>query len=135
MRLPPTAGKLGLVLRCLVVDDNASFIEAATTLLEREGLTVVGAASSIAEALTRVQELRPDVVLVDIMLGLESGFSLARQLGQADLGAQIILISTHAESDFAELIDQSPAVGFLSKSDLSAAAIRACARPSPPFPR
>jgi predicted RecB family nuclease len=50
-------------LRCLLVDDNEAFLEAASLLLEREGLTVVGLASSIAEALRQARALRPDVIL------------------------------------------------------------------------
>jgi DNA-binding NarL/FixJ family response regulator len=115
----------GMPLRCLIVDDNASFLEAAAHILQREGLTVVGAASSIADALRKALELRPDVILVDIMLGHESGFDLARRLAEADVGdPTVILISTHAEADFADLIDEAPAAGFMPKSQLSASMIR-----------
>jgi CheY-like chemotaxis protein len=113
-----------MALRCLIVDDNASFLEAATDLLRREGVAVVGVASSGGEAVERVRELRPDVALVDIKLGAESGFEVARRL--ADLGSsdlQVILISTHAEADFSELIDGTPVAGFVPKSGLSAQAI------------
>jgi DNA-binding NarL/FixJ family response regulator len=112
-------------LRCLIVDDNASFLDAATYLLKREGLTVVGVASSIADALVQAGELRPDVILVDIMLGRESGFDLARRLAEADVGnPKVILISTHAEADFADLIEEAPAAAFMPKSQLSASMIR-----------
>ena len=112
-------------LRCLIVDDNASFLEAAAHILQREGLTVVGAASSIADALRQARELRPDVILVDIMLGQESGFDLARRLAEADVGEpSVILISTHAEADFEDLIEEAPAAGFMPKSQLSANMIR-----------
>ena len=108
-------------LRCLIVDDNGAFLDAARLLLEREGVTVVGVASSIAEALRQARALLPDVSLVDIGLGEESGFDLARLLAQDDLGgAEVILISTGAEADYSELIDDSPAAGFLAKSELSA---------------
>jgi CheY-like chemotaxis protein len=115
-------------LRCLLVDDNEAFLEAASLLLEREGVTVVGVASTIAEALRRARALRPDVILVDIGLGNESGFDLARLLagdgqGGQGVGADVILISTGAEADYAELIDESPAAGFLAKSELSARGI------------
>jgi DNA-binding NarL/FixJ family response regulator len=113
-------------LRCLIVDDSEAFLEAAGLLLEREGATVVGAASNIAEALRLAHAVRPDVILVDIRLGEESGFDLARLLakdGQAS-GAEVILISTGAEADYRELIDESPAAGFLLKSELSVRNIR-----------
>lgn len=113
-------------LRCLIVDDSSSFLEAAQALLEREGLSVAGVASSGAEALSRAAELRPDVVLVDISLGKESGFEVASRLveNSEDGGSTVILISTHAEVDFADLIATSPAIGFMPKSELSADAIR-----------
>jgi DNA-binding NarL/FixJ family response regulator len=114
-------------MRCLIVDDSPRFLDAARGLLERQGITVVGVACNSAEALQRAAELRPDVTLLDIDLGGESGLELARRLhdqaGQAP--APVILISTHAEQDYAELIAASPAIGFLSKTALSADAIRA----------
>jgi CheY-like chemotaxis protein len=115
-----------MVLRCLIVDDSPHFLEVARSLLEREGVVVVGVASTTAEALRRAEELTPDVVLLDLDLGGESGFDLARRLErETDLGpSQVILISAYAEEDFADLIITSPVAGFLSKSDLSARAIR-----------
>lgn len=112
-------------LRCLIVDDNPFFLEAATSLLEREGVTVVAVATGSAEAIRKTQELHPNVVLVDIMLGNESGFDLARELASSNADSTaIMLISTRAEADFAGLIAQTPAAGFVPKSELSASAIR-----------
>jgi CheY-like chemotaxis protein len=112
-------------MRLLIVDDNVHFLEAARRLLEREGVTVVGIASTSVEALRRVGELRPDVTLVDIDLGTESGFDLARQLAEMADGQRspVILISAYPEQDLADLIDASPALGFLAKSGLSRRAI------------
>jgi DNA-binding NarL/FixJ family response regulator len=124
MRFPEDGATLEPVLRCLIVDDNSSFLDAATNLLEREGLTVAGVASTAAEALEQAARLRPDVVLVDISLGSESGLDLARQLVEAHADQTVILISTHAEADFADLIDDTPAAGFVPKSELSGPAIR-----------
>ena len=89
-------------MRCLIVDDSPRFLEAARGLLEREG------------------------IVVDIDLGGQSGFDVVRRLTrEADLAPPaVILISTHAEEDYAELIAASPAAGFLSKTKLSAGAIR-----------
>ena len=111
-------------MRCLIVDDSRHFLEAARGLLLREGVTVVGTATSAAEAGELVEGLRPDVVLVDIDLGDESGFDLVVQLRSAGSPPPMILISTHAEQDYADLIAASPAIGFVPKTNLSAAAIQ-----------
>jgi CheY-like chemotaxis protein len=113
-------------MRCLIVDDSADFVDAARGLLECEGITVIGVASTSADALRLFEESRPDVTLVDINLGGESGFELAEQLHQAaaQTPSPVILISTHAAQDFAEMIETSPAVGFVSKSALTGSAIR-----------
>jgi DNA-binding NarL/FixJ family response regulator len=115
-----------MTLRCLIVDDSPRFLDAARSLLECQGITVVGVASNSAEAFLRAEELRPDVTLVDVELGGESGLELARRLdGEGAVApAPVILISTHAEQDYAELIATSPAIGFLSKAGLSADAIQ-----------
>ena len=111
-------------LRCLIVDDSDAFLATARAVLERDGVTVVGVASSTAQALRQIQALRPDIVLVDIGLGEESGFDLARLVRDGHGGGpDVILISAHAEADYAELIAASPAAGFLAKPELSARAI------------
>jgi DNA-binding NarL/FixJ family response regulator len=112
-----------VALQCVIVDDSFGFLEAARALLEREGLAVVGVAATRSDAVRCVGELRPEVVLVDIDLGGDSGFEVARRI--VDVApTTVILISTHAEDDFADLIDESPAAGFISKSELSAQAIQ-----------
>ena len=88
-------------LRCLIVDDNPRFGDEARGLLEHEGVSVVGVATSGDAAVRLSSALAPDLALVDISLGEESGFDVARRL-----------------------VDESPAIGFLPKASLSAAAIR-----------
>jgi DNA-binding NarL/FixJ family response regulator len=113
-------------IRCLIVDDNQSFLEAARLLLEREGLTVAGVALNGAEAVQQAERLRPNLVLVDISLGEESGIDLAQRLiedGVVD-GATVVLISTRSADEVVDLIAESRAAGFLPKAELSASAIR-----------
>ena len=81
-------------------------------------MAVVGVATTSAEALRLEEQLRPDVVLVDIRLGDESGFDLTRRLR-----GTVILVSTHAQSEYAEEIAASPAVGFIPKALLSASEV------------
>jgi DNA-binding NarL/FixJ family response regulator len=117
-------------LRCLIVDDSPRFLDAARGLLEGQAIAVAGVATTGEEAVRRAGELHPDVALVDIDLGDEDGFEVVRRLADPSAAppARLILISTYAESDFAELIARSPAVGFISKAELSADAIDALVR-------
>jgi CheY-like chemotaxis protein len=116
----PAAGAESL--RILIVDDSRHFLDAARDVLEQDGITVVGVASTSAEALQLAGELRPDGILVDIDLGDESGLDLTRELASSR-AAPVVLISAYPESDLSDLIAGSPAVGFLSKADLSAGAV------------
>jgi DNA-binding NarL/FixJ family response regulator len=117
--------------RVLIVDDNAHFLQAARALLEREGMSVVGVATTYAEAVRGADELRPDVTLVDIDLGDDSGFEVARQLAgpPAAEPSSVILISAYPLEDFQDLVESSSAIGFLSKSDLSREAISILLQP------
>src|SRR3954451_17470665 len=113
-------------IRCLIVDDNSSFRHEMGGWLKEQGLEVIGGAASAAEALQQIAELRPDVALIDIDLGRDSGLTLATRLRETPGPAvpNVILISPHDGEAFAELIEQSSALGFLPKTELSGAAIR-----------
>ena len=112
-------------MRCLIVDDSAGFRDAACRMLARGGVEVVASATNSRDAVRLCRELQPDVAVVDVMLGAESGFDLAEQLQSSDLPRRpaVVLVSTYAEQDLAEMIETSPAVGFLPKFALSVAAI------------
>ena len=114
-----------MALRCLLVDDSTHFLEAASRLLERQGLAVVGVASTSAEALARVRELEPDVTILDVNLKGESGFDLAWELAaSADVApTNTILASTQPKSELAGLVAVTPVLGFIPKNELSASAI------------
>ncbi len=117
-----------MAIRCLIVDDNPRFAQTAREVLQEEGIDVLAVASGGDEAIRIAREQRPDLALVDIDLGAENGLAVAQRLHAAEncpLARAVILISTHAEQEFAELIGASPAVGFLAKADLSAEAIGA----------
>jgi DNA-binding NarL/FixJ family response regulator len=112
-------------LTCLIVDDSPSFLEAARQLLADDDVTVVGFAATSDQAVKKTLALVPDVVLVDIDLGTESGFDVAQQLAKLPNGGPpVVLISAESGSELAELVDASGALGFVSKTDLSGDAIR-----------
>jgi CheY-like chemotaxis protein len=112
--------------RALLVDDSGDFLEAASRLLERQGLTVAGVASTKAEALARVRELEPDVTILDVDLNGESGLDLAWELAAIsdEAPTSTILASTLSESDLAALVAVTPVLGFIPKNELSADVIR-----------
>lgn len=114
-------------LRCVIVDDNADYLAAATALLQQSDIEVVGTAQSISDGMHTVERLRPDIALVDVNLGEENGFDLVAQLnshsGTADVMA--ILTSTFTELPVADLTTADAPPRFLPKLDLSGDAIRA----------
>jgi DNA-binding NarL/FixJ family response regulator len=114
-----------VALRVLIVDDNAAFLAASRAILCGPELSVVGEAGTVAEAVQRAQELQPDLVLLDIDLGEESGFDVATQLARSPGSAvrQMIFISMHPPEDFADIVAESPALGLIPKGKLSPAAI------------
>ncbi len=125
MRFPGPMCESGYMpLQCVIVDDSDPFLEASRGLLERQGLEIVGVANSVDEGVQRARELRPDVVLVDVDLDGESGFTVASKLSAGPDACPTILISTHAGEDFADLVAESTALGFIAKSDLSAESVR-----------
>jgi DNA-binding NarL/FixJ family response regulator len=111
-------------LQCILVDDYQPFLKVARAKLERQGMAVVGVATNGTEALRQARELSPDVALVDISLGTESGFDVARAINPY-VGSVILISSNdhYEDDDYAELIADSLAVGFLSKATLSPDAI------------
>ncbi|CDO28565.1 LytR/AlgR family response regulator transcription factor [Mycolicibacterium porcinum] len=112
-------------MRCLIVEDSAAFGDAARSILAGSGIDVIAAAGTGAEALEFTRTLRPDIVLVDVDLGAENGFDIAEEIHrQMSPCPAVIMISTHDQEDFADLTAASPALGFLPKMRLSAAAIR-----------
>jgi DNA-binding NarL/FixJ family response regulator len=114
-----------VTLRVLIVDDSPTFLEAACALLERQQLAVVGRASNSREALRQADEAHPDVVLVDVNLGAESGLELTHRLAgrPARDAVPVILISGRSEGDLIDLIADCPILGFIGKSELTATAI------------
>ena len=109
--------------RILIVDDHPSFRRFARTLLAAEGFEVVGEAEDGTTARGLVDELAPAVVLLDIQLPDISGFDVAERLLARHPELQIVLVSTRDRTEYGPLIEGSGARGFVSKDDLSGAAL------------
>jgi DNA-binding NarL/FixJ family response regulator len=109
-----------MTIRCVIVDDSERFRVGARRLLTAQGIAVVADAANSQQALRAVQEQAPDVVLVDVGLGEESGFDLAARIETSP----VIMVSAFAAEEIADLLADSRAIGFLSKEHLSATAIK-----------
>jgi DNA-binding NarL/FixJ family response regulator len=103
----------------LVVDDHPSFRATARAMLEVEGYEVVGEAEDGAGALRAVEELRPEIMLLDIQLPDIDGFEVTRRLQSLNgTRPKVVLTSSRDGSDFGTLVDESAALGFVPKSEL-----------------
>ncbi len=109
----------------LIVDDHADFRACAREFLEAEGFEVVGEAADAASAITAARELAPDVILLDIQLPDTNGVEAAKQIDRRAGRPAIVLISSRDASYLAGDLSDSPACGFIPKSELSGAAVRA----------
>jgi len=105
-----------MALRCFVADDHPAIVDSVSRFLESEDdVTVIGSAGDGTEALARIQELAPDVAIVDIRMPELDGIEVARRLTGAGTKTGVILYTAHAERALViEAIDAG-AHGFVLK--------------------
>ena len=111
--------------RVLIVDDHPSFRRLATKVLEAGGFDVVGEAGDGKRALALARRLRPQVVLLDVLLPDMSGFEVAEALVDDSRGPDVVLVSSRSSSELFDGIERSPVRGFITKSELTAAGVTA----------
>ena len=109
----------------LIVDDHPSFRLGARALLEAAGFVIVGEAASGEEAIDAVRRLQPQVVLLDIVLPDLDGFTVCQRLAEDDPVPAIVLTSSRDASAYRRRLRRSAARGFISKPDLTGAALTA----------
>ncbi len=111
--------------RVLIIDDHAGFRASARKLLHQQGFEVVGEAGDAASGIEAVHDLHPDIVLMDIQLPDLNGVQASARIAALNGGSAVILISTHDLDDAKSALAESAARGFIPKSELDGAAIRA----------
>jgi DNA-binding NarL/FixJ family response regulator len=118
-------GRRDIARSVLIVDDHASFRDAARLLLEGAGFEVVGESEDAAGALEAATRLEPAIVLLDIGLPDRDGFEVAERLARNDDPPVVILISSREVAWYRRRLADSPARGFIAKGELSAGAVEA----------
>jgi CheY-like chemotaxis protein len=108
----------------LVVDDDASFRRLATRTLRSWGYAVIGEAGTVAEAVERASELRPDAALVDIGLPDGDGFELARRFSALSWSPRVVLISSDSDAANEAIARRMGAAGFVPKDELLGPVLR-----------
>ena len=122
----------GVGLRCddphmkrtvLIVDDHAGFRRLARRVLEAGGFCVVGEAADGAGALPAVEALRPEIVLLDVVLPDVDGFTVADRLRRKRSPPEVVLISSRERTDFGTRLNGPNRHRFLPKGEFSSAAL------------
>ncbi len=128
-------------IRVLLADDNEAMLDRVARLLATE-CNVVGTVTDGQQALDAAQDLKPDVLVLDISMPVMNGIETARRLKEAGAETRIVFLTVHDDPDFAKEALKAGALGYVIKprivSDLLAAnkeahAGRSCVSPfSPP---
>jgi len=117
-----------MAVTVVIVDDHAGFRRAARAALESEGFVVLGDAADARSGYDLVASVGPEVVLVDIQLPDEDGFTLADRLAARSEAPIIVLISSRERATYLDRLARSGARGFIEKRDLIGATLDALIR-------
>jgi two-component system nitrate/nitrite response regulator NarL len=112
-----------VAVQVLIVDDHASFRRLARLLLQAAGFDVVGEAADAKGARGMIERLRPDAVLLDVMLPDGSGVDVARELADEPGSPRVVLTSSRSRSDFGPSFDLPGGCNFIPKHELSGPAL------------
>jgi DNA-binding NarL/FixJ family response regulator len=111
--------------RVMIVDDHPLFREGLKALIGRsDRFRVCGEAGSAQEALSKVKDVRPDIMLVDITMPGKSGIAFIRELRQIMPDIQFIIVSMHANADYIVEAFQAGATGYMVKDSASEGLLR-----------
>jgi DNA-binding NarL/FixJ family response regulator len=105
-----------MTIRILLADDHALLREGLSSILgKQEDMTVVGEASDGREAIQRVGELRPDIVLMDITMPVLNGIDATEQIRKNFVSTQVIILSMHVTTEYIHRALKAGALGYILK--------------------
>lgn len=113
-------------IRILVADDHAIYRRGLQALLEAEPDTViVGEAADGEEAVTKAQELLPDVIIMDIGMPKMSGLEATRKIADLGMPSRILVLTVHAEEEYLLPVLRAGAFGYVTKNSADADLVQA----------
>jgi two-component system response regulator NreC len=105
------------VIEILLVDDHAMFRAGIRALIEAEDrMKVVGEASTGDEAVDRVRELKPDIVIMDLSMPGSNGLEATRRISALELHTSVLVLTVHAEEEYLVPVVEAGASGYLTKT-------------------
>jgi DNA-binding NarL/FixJ family response regulator len=104
-------------MRVLIADDFELVRDGIRSLLTRQGWEVCGTAVTGREAVEKVQELRPDVAVLDITMPLLDGVEATRQIRQSNVGTEVLILTAHEDDQPIRDALDAGAKGYLFKSE------------------
>jgi two-component system, NarL family, response regulator DevR len=102
-------------IRVVIVDDHPMVREGLRTMLDDEGIEVVGEAGTTAEALREARRAAPDVLLLDVELSDGDGLATLPELKRAAPGASVLIVTMHAERALVRRAVEVGAAGYVLK--------------------
>ena len=112
--------------KVLIVDDHPIFRMGMRELLnQEEDFVVCDVAANIKEARNALAENAPDMVIIDITLGSDSGLELVKEISRSDRAIPLLVLSMHDECIWAERAIKAGARGYIMKKEASESVISA----------
>ena len=118
--MAPSAGissKDRTLVRVLLADDSPSMLQAARRILEPE-FQIVGTVDDGQAVLEATESLKPDVLILDISMGVMNGLEAARLLTRIGSKAKIVFLTVHKDQEFVEEAFSAGALGYVVKPRL-----------------
>ena len=105
------------LVRVLLADDSPPMLQAARRILEPE-FQIVGTVDDGQDVLEATESLKPDVLILDISMGVMSGLEAARLLTRIGSKAKIVFLTVHKDQEFVEEAFSAGAIGYVTKPRL-----------------
>lgn len=105
------------LVRVLLADDSPSMLQAARLILEPE-FQIVGTVDDGEGVVEAMESLKPDVIILDISMGLMNGLEAARLLTRTGSKAKIVFLTVHKDQEFIEEAFSAGAMGYVIKPRL-----------------